>query len=163
MLAQIANDFPERVNVLSLQADARRLVAARYFILLMGVGMLGWLAMQMFFGGGVTFIGGLRVVLVSILGSGLVWAVSDKELRLIGQLQRKTSEATQRSREVGALNRMAQAHLADCSVDGPTYLPQPEASRFIDRFGGLFTDGFGRPKALPTAAPADVVKSADPR
>ena len=161
MLAQIANDFPERVNVQSLQADARRLVAARYFILLMGVGMLFWLAAQMFLGGGVTFIGGLRVVLVSILGSGLVWAVSDKELRLIGQLQRKTSEVTQRSREVSSLNRMAQAHLADCSVDGPTYLPEPEASRLIDRFGGLFTDA-GRPKALPTAVPVELTSPRDP-
>ena len=58
--------------------------------------MLFWLAAQMFLGGGVPS---------SV--AWLAWAVSDKELRLIGQLQRKTSEVIQRSREVSSLNRMA--------------------------------------------------------
>ena len=52
--------------------------------------------------------------LVAIIGPGLVWAASDKEVRLLLELDRNNSKLDQKVKENKALNRMTQEHLASC-------------------------------------------------
>lgn len=131
-IEQLRPDFTGLGSIERLKSDVYRLVAARYFIIFLGAVMLISVAAQaLWFDGGVSFSRVLKIGLVSILGPGLVWAASDKEVRLLGELDRRNRQLEQRVRENIALNRMTQAHLADCSAGAPATLPAPEAPRML--------------------------------
>lgn len=106
----------ERVNdPKKIGEDVNRLVAARYFILAMGIALIAWLGVRIFvLNVDLTFIQVLRPVVVAVIGPGLAWAASDKELRLLRVLDRRNQEIAQRERENLALNKMTQDHLAEC-------------------------------------------------
>ena len=119
---QLRPDFHGRQNVHRLRLDVSRLVAARYFIVFMGAVLLLSLAAQaLFWDGGVTLSRVFKIALVAVLGPGLVWAASDKEMGLLKELERRTRQLEQRVRENKALNRMTQDHLADCFSDSPEH------------------------------------------
>ena len=71
--------------------------------------------------------------MVSILGPGLVWLITDKEINLLGQLEKHNKQLEQRNRENKALNRMAQSHLAECLSDrSQPVLAQVEPNRLAE-------------------------------
>ena len=116
-------------KVQRLRMDVSHLVAARYFIIFMGVVLLLSVAAQaLFFDGGVSLSRVFKIALVSLLGPGLVWAASDKEVRLLQELDKSSQQLDQRVQENKALNRMTQAHLADCLTvaSAPHHSAQPE-------------------------------------
>ena len=95
--------------------DIVRLNAARYIVIFLGAAMLLSLVVQaLWLGGDVTLSRVLKVGLVAILGPSLLWAASGKELNLLRELQKRNSQLDQRVMENRALNRMTQAHLAEC-------------------------------------------------
>ena len=116
-------------NVERIRADAQRLVAARHLVLLMGLGFLVWLGAHVLLGGSITSMGVGMVGLISVLAPVLVWAVSENELNLLKQLERQISQVDQRKRENLALNRMAQAHLAECFANVSEYQPVSEVGQ----------------------------------
>lgn len=123
-IEQLRPDFTGLGSIEQVKSEVYRLVAARYFIMFMGAAMLLSIAAQaLWFDGGVSFSRVLKIGLVSILGPGLVWAASDKEVRLLQELERRNRQLEQRVRENKALNRMTQAHLADCSTGPSEYRP----------------------------------------
>ena len=81
-----------------------------------------------------------KVGLVALLGPGLIWAASDKEVRLLHELENRSRQLDQRVRENKALNRMTQAHLADCLTDEPVYHPAPEKLRLLPAAHEVFTE-----------------------
>ena len=126
---QLMPDLSGMQNVQRLRLDINRLVAARYFIIFMGAVLLLSVAVQaLFLDGGVSLSRVFKVVLVSLLGPGLVWAASDKEVRLLQELDKSSQQLDQRVQENKALNRMTQAHLADCLTvaSAPHYQAPPE-------------------------------------
>ena len=92
--------------------------------------LLSVAAQALFFDGGVSLSRVLKVALVSLLGPGLVWAASDKEVRLLQELDKSSQQLDQRVQENKALNRMTQAHLADClTVPAAQHDPAPQEHR----------------------------------
>ena len=119
---QLRPDYQGKQNVHHIRLDVSRLVAARYFIVFMGAVLLLSVAAQaLFWDGGVTLSRVFKIALVAVLGPGLVWAASDKEVRLLRELERRTRQLEQRVRENKALNRMTQDHLSDCYSDTPAH------------------------------------------
>ena len=101
-----------------IRADSRWLIVGRYSVFFLGAAMLAWLGTKtLLLGESATLIGASRIIMVSILGPALVWLISDKEINLLGQLERHNKQLEQRNRENRALNRMAQSHLAECLSD----------------------------------------------
>ena len=114
-LAQLSADHESMGSGQQVHIDIGRLNAARYIVILLGAAMLLSLVVQaLWLGGDVTLSRVLKVGLVAILGPSLLWAASGKELSLLRELQKRTSQLEQRVRENKALNRMTQAHLAEC-------------------------------------------------
>jgi hypothetical protein len=132
-------------SIEQVRSEVYRLVAARYFVIFLGAAMLLTVAAQfLFFDGGVSFSRVLKIGLVSILGPGLVWAASDKEVRLLEELERRNRQLEQRVRENKALNRMTQAHLADCSTGPSEYQTAPQPYRLPpSQAGAIGTLGQG--------------------
>ena len=64
-----------------------------------------------------------------MLGPALAWLASDKEVRLLRKLDAHSQQLEQRVRETSALNRLMQAHLADCTPDFPVQPMIPEESQ----------------------------------
>ena len=128
-MGQVRQDCEEMRNERTIRLDINRLVMARYFVVFFGAVLLLSLPAQAFLlGEGVSFSRVLIVTLVAVMGPGLVWASSDKEVRLLRQLGTRDQQLEQRTRENMALNRMTQAHLADClnssqEPDSPFDLP----------------------------------------
>ena len=140
MIQQATTEFRYRGDIHRLRIDAHRLVAARYFVFTVAVGMLLWLAAQvLFLGGDVSGVVMARIVMVSIFGAGLVWVVTDKEIRLLRQLEDKNGKLAQRERETKALNRLAQDHFADCFAQAPPYQAVPMGPNHDERPGVLVT------------------------
>ena len=131
MLKQMTADFRDTGDAKRMLAEVGKLDAARHIVPLLGAGaIVVWLAAQLLFlDGSVTFMGTMKVALISVLATGLVWAVSGEQLRLLRELERQGKELKQRTRETGALNRMAQAHLAGCPSQVPVYLGEREAGQ----------------------------------
>ncbi|PKB79282.1 MAG: hypothetical protein BZY88_14160 [SAR202 cluster bacterium Io17-Chloro-G9] len=130
-----------------IRSDVQRLVAARYFIVLMGMGLVAWLGIQAYFmGAEVTFMDAVRVFTVALIGPGLAWAASDKELRLLRVVDRRNSEIEQRERENLALNRMTQDHLAECF--GATHPAHTSMAMLSQHAGSDLDHKFG-PKLRP--------------
>ena len=77
--------------------------------------------------------------MVSIFGAGLVWVVTDKEIKLLRQLEDKNGKLAQRERETKALNRLAQDHFADCFAQVPPYQAVPMGPKHNERPGVLAT------------------------
>jgi hypothetical protein len=116
-------DVGDTDELTRIRAEVERLATFRYFILFMGAGLLLWLAAKvLWLDGSMTFIGMLRVALAAVLGPALAWLASDKEVRLLRQLDKHSQQLEQRLRETKALNRMMQAHLVDCV---PTFPEEP--------------------------------------
>ena len=108
--------------------DIGRLNAARYIVILLGAALLLSLVVQAFWlGGDVTLSRVLKVGLVAILGPSLLWAASGKELSLLSELQKRSSQLEQRIRENKALNRLTQAHLAECFSPAPSLQQESRA------------------------------------
>ena len=104
-----------------------RLVVARYFILFMGAVLLLSVGIQaLFLEGGVAYSRVFKIALVAIIGPGLVWAASDKEVRLLIELDKNNRRLNQKVKENKALNRMTQDHLADCLSDHMDSQPQTD-------------------------------------
>lgn len=138
-IEQLRPDFTGLGSIERVRAEVYRLVAARYFVFFLGAAMLLSIAAQaLWFDGGVSFSRVLKIGLVSVLGPGLVWAASDKEVRLLMELERRNRQLEQRVRENMALNRMTQAHLADCSIGSSEYQPAPQAHRLPQKQAGAF-------------------------
>ena len=106
----------ERVNdPKRIRDDVNRLVAARYFILAMGIALIAWLGVRLLvLNVDLTSLQVLRAVMVAVIGPGLAWAASDKELGLLRVVDGRNQEIAQRERENLALNKMTQDHLAEC-------------------------------------------------
>ena len=140
-LDQLMPDLSGMQNVQQLRLDINRLVAARYFIIFMGaVLLLSVVAQALFFDGGVSLSRVFKVALVSLLGPGLVWAASAKEVRLLQELDKSSQQLEQRVQENKALNRMTQAHLADClSVASAPDHPAPQEYRSYGETREVFT------------------------
>ena len=140
-LDQLMPDLSGMHNVQQLRLDINRLVAARYFIIFMGAVLLLSVAAQaLFFDGGVSLSRVFKVALVSLLGPGLVWAASAKEVRLLQELDKSSQQLEQRVQENKALNRMTQAHLADClSVASAPDHPAPREHRPYEETREVFT------------------------
>ena len=125
-IEQLKPDFNSMQNLRRIRAEVNRLVAARYLIFIMsGVLLLSLAAQAFLFDGGVAMSRVFKVALVAVLGPGLVWAASDKEVRLLRELENRNRQLEQRVRENKALNRMTQAHLADCLSSSPKHHPAP--------------------------------------
>lgn len=120
-------DLGDTEEVTRIRAEVNRLATARYLFLFMGAGLLLWLvAKVLWLDGSMTFIGMLRVALAAVLGPAVAWLASDKEVRLLRQLDKHSQQLEQRVRETSALNRMMQAHLAECV---PTFPVQPSIAQ----------------------------------
>ena len=127
-LEQLSVDPESMGSGQQVQIDIGRLNAARYIVIFLGAAMLLSLVVQaLWLGGDVTLSRVLKVGLVAILGPCLLWAASGKELSLLRELQKRTSQLEQRIRENKALNRMTQAHLAECLSPVPPHQPEPRA------------------------------------
>ena len=114
-LGQLRPDFSGLGDVKRIRTDAQRALAARYIIILVGGAMLLWLVAHMFgIGGALSFSHTIRVVLVAVMGPIIVWFASERELRLLRELETRNKQLKQRVQEVTALNRMTQAHLSEC-------------------------------------------------
>lgn len=114
-LGQLKSDFTGLGDTSRIRTDARRAMMARYFVLAVGVAMLLWLlAHALGFGGAVGLIHAIRVITVAVLGPTLVWIASDREIRLLHELEKRGKQLKQRVQEITALNRMTQDHLAEC-------------------------------------------------
>ncbi|MCH7713482.1 MAG: hypothetical protein IIC99_07650 [Chloroflexi bacterium] len=144
-------------DVRHIRADVYRLVAARYFILLMGVGLVAWLGIQAYvLGESISLLSALRVITVAIMGPGLAWLASDKELRLLRVVDRRNSEIEQRVRENLALNRMTQEHLAECfgksqpASHVKTMLPEQAGSGLDQKFGPKLRPDIGKVVVMET-------------
>ena len=108
-------DVQEKQNISRIRSDVNRLAVARYVILFMGAALLLSVGIQaLFLDGGVAYSRAFKIALVAIIGPGLVWAASDKEVRLLLELDMKKCRLDQKVKENKALNRMTQDHLADC-------------------------------------------------
>lgn len=125
-LAQLSVDPEIMGSGQQVRIDTGRLNAARYIVIFLGAAMLLSLVVQaLWLGGDVTLSRVIKVGLVAILGPSLFWAASGKELSLLGELQKRTSQLEQRVRENKALNRMTQAHLAECLSLAQPQQPDP--------------------------------------
>ena len=108
-------EIQNKQNLSRIRSDVNRLVVARYVILFMGAALLLSVGIQaLFLDGGVAYSRVFKIALVAIIGPGLIWAASDKEVRLLLELDRNNSKLDQKVRENKALNRMTQDHLASC-------------------------------------------------
>ena len=140
-LEQLKPDLSGMHTLHRIHLEVDRLVVARYFIIIMGAVLLLSLAAQaLFFDGGVSFSRVLKVALVSVLGPGLIWAASDKEVRLLKELAKRNRQLEQRVQENKALNRMTQAHLADCLTEAPSYHAAPPRHRVLPDSQEMFTE-----------------------
>ena len=93
--------------------------ATRYFILGMGASVMLWQAAQGFwFGGGDPLVGAIGIGLVAVLAPAMLWT-THKEKCLHQALVHRDQQLEQRSREIMALNRMFQAHLATQFQNAP--------------------------------------------
>ena len=138
-IEQLRPDFTGLGSIEQVRAEVYRLVAARYFVIFLGAAMLLSIAAQAFwFDGGVSFSRIFKIGVVSILGPELVWAASDKEVRLLQELERRNRQLEQRVRENMALNRMTQAHLADCITGPSEYEPASQTPRLPAHQAGSF-------------------------
>ena len=118
-------DFKDKQNMSRIRSDVNRLVVARYIILFMGAAWLLSVGVQaLFLDGGVAYSRVFKIALVAIIGPGLIWAASDKEVRLLLLLDKNNSRLNQKVKENKALNRMTQDHLADCLSDHMDRQPQ---------------------------------------
>ena len=127
MIEPITAQYGYTVDIQRLRADVRRLMTARYFVFFLGAAILSILAAQLLWlGGSVTVKSVAQVILIAVLGPGLVWAVSTEELRLRRALMNQNFQVRQRTRELVALNRMAQAHLTSCPASVTVYSETPE-------------------------------------
>ena len=105
-------------DVKTIRIEVNRLALARYFVISMGAVLLLSLGIQaLFMEEGVALSRVFKVALVALLGPGLLWAASDKEVRLLEELDTRSLQLEQRIRENKALNRMTQEHLADCFTE----------------------------------------------
>ena len=127
-LEQLSSDPESTRTDEQVHIDIGRLNAARYIVIFLGAAMLLSLVVQaLWLGGDVTLSRVLKVGLVAILGPSLLWAASGKELNLLRELKKRTNQLEQRVRENKALNRMTQAHLAECLSPPPFHQPTPRA------------------------------------
>ena len=114
-LDQLTPNFTGLGDEKRIYADARRATAARYFIFFVGVAMLSWVLAHAFgLGGALSISHSLRVALVAVMGPVVVWFASDRELGLLREIDKRNKQLQQRVREITALNRMTQDHLAEC-------------------------------------------------
>ena len=126
-IEQLTPDFQDKENLSRIRSDVNRLVVARYFIMFMGAALLLSVGLQAFFlDDGVAFSRVFKIALVAIIGPALVWAASDKEVRLLLELDKNNRRLDQKVRENKALNRMTQDHLADCLSDHIQRHPQAQ-------------------------------------
>lgn len=142
----------DSVDLERLKSGVQRLVAARYFSFLMGAALLSWLAAQAFIlDGAPTAFSAFLVASTSVLGPGVIWIASSEQLDLrrallersrlleqerrekrvlTSQLHETTEFVERRRREIKALNRLAQGHLAVCPAlnsgaeEEPAYSPE---------------------------------------
>jgi len=129
-IEQLTPDSQGKLDESRIRIDVNRLAVARYVILGMGALLLLSLVVQaLFLDGGVGYSRVFKIVLVALLGPGLVFVASDKEMKLLQALDKRGRQLDQRIRENKALNRMTQAHLADCMTDRQHFHrdPQPQA------------------------------------
>ena len=114
----------------NVHIDTGLLNAARYIVILLGAALLVSLVVQaVWLDGDLTLSRALKVGIVAILGPALFWAASGKELSLLRELQNCNGQLEQRVRENKALNRMTQAHLAECLTVAPGRQPEPRADQ----------------------------------
>ncbi len=127
-IGQLIPDIQDKQNLSRIRSDVNRLVVARYVILFMGAALLLSVGIQaLFLDGGVAYSRVFKIALVAIIGPGLVWAASDKEVRLLLELDKNSRRLAQKVKENKALNRMTQDHLADCLSDHMQSQPQAHA------------------------------------
>ena len=132
-IEQLRANFKGMEDVGRIRADVQRLVAARYFVVFLGAAMLFSLVAQaLFLDAAMSLDRVLKVALVAILGPGLVWAASDKEVRLLRELDKRNRQLEQRIRENKALNQMTQAHLADCLTSVPPRQEVHQGPRMLE-------------------------------
>ena len=124
---QLIPDSQGKLNESRIRIDVNRLVLARYVILGMGALLLLSLVVQaLFLDDGVGYSRVFKIALVALLGPGLVFAASDKEMKLLRALDQRGRQLDQRIKENKALNRMTQAHLAECMTDQQDFYQHPE-------------------------------------
>ena len=118
--------------------DAARLARIRYLaVLFVGAVLLALIAQMLLNGGTLTFKGVLQIGLIGVLAPGVVFFVNQEELRLRRKLEHQTVQLQQRKREVFALNRMAQSHLADCQMQVPVIQSGAQGYRGLDEPKGI--------------------------
>ncbi len=106
-IEQLNSDFRDQQDLSEIRSDVNRLVMARYFILVMGAALLLSVGLQaLFLEDGVAYSRVFKIALAAIIGPGLVWAASDKEVRLLLALDKNHRKLDQKVRENKALNRM---------------------------------------------------------
>ena len=148
-IEQLIPDFRDRQNMSSIRSDVNRLTVARWVILFMGAALLLSVGVQaLFLDGGVAYSRVFKIVLVAIIGPGLIWAASDKEVRLLLELDKNNRRLDQKVKENKALNRMTQDHLADCLSDHVPSHPQAhpqEMPRLKPGASAIFTEAEPKP------------------
>lgn len=87
--------------------------------------LLSLVVQALFLDGGVGYPRVFKIALVDLLGPGLIFAASDKEVRLLQELDQRGRQLDQRIRENKALNRMTQAPLGDCLTDRQPFHHHP--------------------------------------
>ena len=161
----LASGFGERGHS-SANPSAFRFAAARHFVLAMATAVFLWEAFQVFWMAQPSlFRGAVGICLIAMLVPVMVWA-SNRERHLSQLIEERERQLAQRSKELKALNRLFQTHLAEqfrsetSSRDGsaapskafsearaPIHGPQPQPSY---AFGGML----GFPTDDPVAYPA---------
>ena len=113
--------------------DAARLSRIRFFVvLLVGAVLLALIAQMLMNGGTLTFKGVLQIGLIGVLAPGVVLFINHEELRLRRKLEHQNGQLEQRKREVFALNRLAQAHIAECQMQAPVIQNGVQGYRGLD-------------------------------
>ncbi|MCH7997499.1 MAG: hypothetical protein IIB11_06990 [Chloroflexi bacterium] len=161
----IASGFGERGHS-SANPSAFRFAAARHFVLAMATAVFLWEAFQVFWMAQPSlFRGAVGICLIAMLVPVMVWA-SNREKHLSQLIEERERQLAQRSKELKALNRLFQTHLAEqfrsetSSREGsaapstafsearaPIHGPQPQPSY-------AFGDMLGFPREDPVAYPA---------
>ena len=113
--------------------DAARLSRIRYFaVLLVGAVLLALVAQMVLNGGAVTLKAVMQVGLIGVLAPGVVFFINHEELGLRRKLEQQNVQLQQRKREVFALNRLAQAHIAECQTQAPAIQSGAQGHRALN-------------------------------
>ena len=147
--------------------SAFRFAFARHFVLALATAVFLWEAFQVFWMAQPSlFRGAVGICLIAMLVPVMVWA-SNREKHLSQLIEERERQLAQRSKELKALNRLFQTHLAEqfrsetssregsaapssasSEAGAPIHGPQPQPSY-------AFGDMLGFPTEDPVAYPAE--------